>query len=190
MQHSSNQSSPEVAAEAPLGLILLFSGDDRLFQSLLILLGFVLVVRSSNWPRAAPDAGRWPHNSGRFRPLTDSLSLSRGPICDCLYEPVADSTGRRRCDYGWFTQHLDCRPSFFHPSAEMTDGAITRGCVIMALQPLFIVADYHYAVIYMPDFLPLDLKSKADTSPKTGCGIYSRLFWGELWKWRTDVCSR
>lgn len=58
----------------------------------------------------------------------------------------------------------------------------------MALQPLFIVADYHYAVIYTPDFLPLDHKSKADTSPLTGCGIYSRLFWGELWKWRTDVC--
>lgn len=61
----------------------------------------------------------------------------------------------------------------------MTDGVITSsshgraggGGVIMALQPLFIEADYHYTVIYTPDFLPLDHKSKAEPSPMTGCGI-------------------
>lgn len=50
-------------------------------------------------------------------------------------------------------------------------GGLGGGGVIMALQPLFIEADYHYTVIYTPDFLPLDHKSKAEPSPMTGCGI-------------------
>lgn len=43
---------------------------------------------------------------------------------------------------------------------------------MMPLQPHFNAADYHYAVIYTPGFLPLGLKSQAETSPLTGCGIF------------------
>lgn len=150
------------------------------------------VICSSNGPRAHGHSKGW-------------LSVSHPRKGSRLWPPVQNplpmatlNAGHHFSLYMWFTQHQECQPSFFssicrddgQDDHQLQQWGRQRACVLMTLQPLFSAADYHYSLIYTPDFLPLSHKSMADISLLTGCAIYSsRLFWWELWKWRTDVCN-